>query len=229
MKTLCIVILHLFFICASSLNAQSIEEIDNKIDSVNTSIEFHKKEIIKLNEQLTLLNNKRTEIQATKSTGIVLYCTLGTLMRDQPNGNKLAQITRGEKVILVNSNPGQEYYEISFAGKSGFVLKASFVTEIEYAKIAAENEQRKIEKEEAAKARFNDLVLKYGEANAYKIKTNSFVIGWNSNMVEESIGKPDKINRTVTQSTIHEQWIYNDKDLYLYFDNDILISFQDSK
>ena len=35
------------------------------------------------------------------------------------------------------------------------------------------------------------------------------------------IGLPGTVNRTVT----HEQWVYGDK--LLYFDNDLLVSFQD--
>jgi hypothetical protein len=39
------------------------------------------------------------------------------------------------------------------------------------------------------------------------------------------IGLPGTVNRTVTQSVAYEQWAYGDK--LLYFDNDLLISFQD--
>jgi hypothetical protein len=39
------------------------------------------------------------------------------------------------------------------------------------------------------------------------------------------IGLPGSVNRTVTRSVAHEQWVYGDK--LLYFDNDLLVSFQD--
>ena len=39
------------------------------------------------------------------------------------------------------------------------------------------------------------------------------------------IGLPGTVNRIVTQSVAYEQWAYGDK--LLYFDNDLLISFQD--
>jgi hypothetical protein len=41
-------------------------------------------------------------------------------------------------------------------------------------------------------------------------------------------GEPYKINRTVTQSGIHEQWVYNCVGAlsFLYFENDILTSWQ---
>jgi hypothetical protein len=44
-------------------------------------------------------------------------------------------------------------------------------------------------------------------------------------MVIDSWGKPEDINRTVTSSYIHEQWVYGSR--YLYFENGTLTSFQD--
>ena len=48
-------------------------------------------------------------------------------------------------------------------------------------------------------------------------------------MIEESLGKPDKVNRTVNQFGNSEQWIYENQDLYLYFDGDKLTSYQEHK
>lgn len=53
-------------------------------------------------------------------------------------------------------------------------------------------------------------------------------IGMTGQQVRASWGDPYKINRTVTKSGSHEQWIYGVyKAIYLYFDNGILTSFQD--
>ena len=41
----------------------------------------------------------------------------------------------------------------------------------------------------------------------------------------EAIGRPYKINRTTTKSTIYEQWVYATK--YLYFENGVLTTIQD--
>lgn len=50
-------------------------------------------------------------------------------------------------------------------------------------------------------------------------------IGMTSEQVEASCGKPPYgVNSTVTAYGKHEQWCY--EDLYLYFDNGILVSFQ---
>ena len=45
--------------------------------------------------------------------------------------------------------------------------------------------------------------------------------------VEASLwGLPEKVNRTVTQYSVHEQWVYG-QGQYLYFTDGILTSFQD--
>ena len=46
-------------------------------------------------------------------------------------------------------------------------------------------------------------------------------------MVIESIGKPDDINRTVGSWGVHEQWVYDKRGLYIYFKNGKVTSFQD--
>jgi hypothetical protein len=50
--------------------------------------------------------------------------------------------------------------------------------------------------------------------------------------VRLSWGYPKDINRTVTAFGTHEQWIYEKefgKRVYLYFDNGVLESWQDSR
>ncbi|MGE7999868.1 hypothetical protein ACQKOF_14545 [Lysinibacillus sp. NPDC093190] len=52
-------------------------------------------------------------------------------------------------------------------------------------------------------------------------------IGMTKEEVEASLwGQPETINRTVTEYSIHEQWVYG-QGQYLYFTDGILTSFQD--
>ena len=55
-------------------------------------------------------------------------------------------------------------------------------------------------------------------------------IGMTKDQVLASWGKPDDINKTVTQYNTHEQWVYNSGSYYsryLYFDGDQLTSWQE--
>ena len=46
-------------------------------------------------------------------------------------------------------------------------------------------------------------------------------------MARESVGKPDDINRSTGSWGVHEQWVYSQRKLYLYFENGKLTSTQD--
>ena len=58
-------------------------------------------------------------------------------------------------------------------------------------------------------------------------------IGMTTEQTVAAWGRPRDINRTVTASSTSEQWIYRCEDCiegsYLYFDDGIMTSFQDSK
>jgi outer membrane protein assembly factor BamE (lipoprotein component of BamABCDE complex) len=59
------------------------------------------------------------------------------------------------------------------------------------------------------------------------IQKHRFAVGMTAQQVRESIGEPSKINRTVGHNYSSEHWIYG--DTYLYLDNGVLRSFQDSR
>lgn len=62
------------------------------------------------------------------------------------------------------------------------------------------------------------------------IKTGKIMTGMSKDEVRMSWGRPYSINRTVTSSSAHEQWVYGDeynKKTYLYFDNNVLTAWQD--
>ena len=53
------------------------------------------------------------------------------------------------------------------------------------------------------------------------------LIGMTAEQATLAWGKPNRVNRTVGSWGVHEQWIYG--STYLYFDNDKLTSYQDSR
>ena len=69
------------------------------------------------------------------------------------------------------------------------------------------------------------LVKKYGVEIANKILSSKIWIGMTDEMAIESLGRPQENNRTVGSWGVHEQWVY--RNLYVYFENGILTSWQD--
>lgn len=89
-------------------------------------------------------------------------------------------------------------------------------------------EPDRIKKEEerktTVKKRKDNLIAKYGVTAGTKIFEGWFWIGMTEEMTRESLGKPEKINKSVGRWGVHEQWVYG--STYLYFENDILTSYQ---
>ncbi|WP_424962280.1 hypothetical protein [Ekhidna sp.] len=69
------------------------------------------------------------------------------------------------------------------------------------------------------------LTKKYDAKTATKLANSEIWIGMTSEMIIDSIGRPNDINRTVTSYGVREQWVY--KDIYLYLEDGVLTSYQD--
>jgi len=84
--------------------------------------------------------------------------------------------------------------------------------------------QKKLALEKAAE-RKQSLIDRYGSSITERILNHKIWLGMTRAMAIESRGYPEKNNRTVTAFGTHEQWVY--ENIYLYFENDILTSWQD--
>lgn len=60
------------------------------------------------------------------------------------------------------------------------------------------------------------------------VREGKIQLGMTKEMVRQAWGEPDRINRTVSTTGVREQWVYEGKkNVYLYFDDGVLTSFQD--
>lgn len=83
--------------------------------------------------------------------------------------------------------------------------------------------------------RYESLLKKYGKTNAQLIIKKRPRLGWTPEMLIESIGRPNDINRSVGSWGTHEQWVYREYlsefheyiTEYYYFENGILTTIQD--
>jgi hypothetical protein len=76
-----------------------------------------------------------------------------------------------------------------------------------------------------ASKREKEAMTKYGIKTYNKLKGGYFWIGITREMAIISLGNPIDINKTVGSWGVHEQWVYNN-NMYLYFENDKLTSYQ---
>lgn len=92
-------------------------------------------------------------------------------------------------------------------------------------------EEDRKKKEEVRKKRTTErkerLTKRYGLSTANKIIAGKIWIGMSSSMARASLGNPYDINRSVYSFGVHEQWVYDKKGMYLYFEDGILTSWQE--
>jgi len=86
--------------------------------------------------------------------------------------------------------------------------------------------QKQQDEEKYAQQRKQRLINQYGPTIANRILSSKIWIGMTKEMLQESLGSPYDINRTVTANHVSEQWVYSQGN-YVYLDNNIVTSWQD--
>jgi hypothetical protein len=69
--------------------------------------------------------------------------------------------------------------------------------------------------------RYSYLENKYGTNMASRLITGKIWKGMNSDMVKDSWGMAEKINRIISGNVVKEEWIF--KNTWLYFENNTLL------
>ncbi len=146
---------------------------------------------------------------------------MGARIREAPsiNSSIIAEISEGDTITLTG------WYEKPFFQctlddySEGYISYASLIREDKVQDIIDHHSQ--IENPKLFR-----LTKKYGGINAKKIMKNQYWIGMTDSMARESLGRPNDINKSTGSWGVHEQWVYDTKDLYLYFENGKLTSFQ---
>ncbi|MFK8302692.1 hypothetical protein ACI75Y_07245 [Capnocytophaga stomatis] len=111
------------------------------------------------------------------------------------------------------------------------VYKEGRINEEKLKQKAREEEYKKQEedwrrkKEKLRAEKYARLKEKYGKAIADDMINGNVRIGWSKQMCMDSWGKPKSINKTTTQYSVTEQWVYGSGN-YLYFDNGKLTAIQ---
>ena len=71
------------------------------------------------------------------------------------------------------------------------------------------------------------VILEYGSEIGQQLLDGYYWIGMTGDMALVSLGNPWRINKSVGSWGVHEQWVYS--STYLYFENGILDSYQNSR
>lgn len=133
-------------------------------------------------------------------------------------------IPSGSTVSLLGSD--STYFHVSFEDNEGYIFKNHAV--IDKAPVVITQpvqpgpdvaKQQSVQ--DPQENRLSYLENKYGSNMAMRLNAGKIWKGMNSEMVKDSWGTADKINRDVSGNVIKEEWIF--RTTWLYFENNTLL------
>jgi hypothetical protein len=140
-------------------------------------------------------------------------------------------IPEGTKVAVLDSD--STYLHVVFEDNEGYIFRRHAVIEAaETAVVPNEVQSRATNRQEQpvrdeGTDRFSYLENKYGSTMAVRLAAGKIWKGMNSDMVKDSWGNAERINRVVNNNLIKEEWIY--RNTWLYFENNILTDWGPTK
>ena len=134
-------------------------------------------------------------------------------------------IIPADSVVMVLDSDST-YFHVVFEENEGYIFKRQAVLD----KIPVTNQQNVQSQpavqetqpvQEQNQSRFSYLGNKYGSNLAARLMAGKIWKGMNSEMVSDSWGTAEKINRVISGNVIKEEWIF--KNTWLYFENNTLV------
>lgn len=197
----------LFIISAITLNAQA-----NKFDKLQAL------------EQTTPVNQNVT----SASEDTVITATLKSASRLFADKNDLTSvilIIPADSIVEVLDSDST-YLHVVFQDNEGFIYKHQAIINTPPVNnnqtTQSENaDQGNQQVQDQQQSRFSYLENKYGSNMAVRLNAGKIWKGMSAEMVNDSWGSADKINRIVSGNVIKEEWIY--RTTWLYFENNTLL------
>ena len=135
-------------------------------------------------------------------------------------------IPSGSTVEVLDAD--STYLYVVYDETEGYIFRRHAVIEVPSPQPKQEpvrvEEDQKIQYREVQpkqNSRFSYLENKYGSNMAARLMAGKIWKGMNSEMVKDSWGEAQKINRVISGNTIKEEWIF--KYTWLYFENNMLV------
>jgi hypothetical protein len=138
-------------------------------------------------------------------------------------------IPSGSVVSVLGSD--STYLIVNFDENVGYIFKKHAVMDkapSSFKELESASSAREMQPvQEQTDSRYDALESKYGSAMAARIYAGKIWKGMNSDMVRDSWGAAEKINRVVSGNVIKEEWIY--RSTWLYFENNTLVQWGPAK
>lgn len=195
---------------------------------MNDSLNEVDKKISALQSKLILADIQNVRMAATVNKG--------GRIKDKPDviGQDIYLVKEDKNVIIVDYF--DDYFKVCYDENCGFVNSVWITPSPEVEKyirdkkfiesqIREENLARIAKKKDLEDKKNTDILIKkLGRETYSKLREGYYWLGMTTEMARVAFGVPDKVNESVGEWGIHQQWVYN--HIYLYFENGKLTSYQ---
>jgi hypothetical protein len=177
-------------------------------------------------DMLRGLEENQTAVQELKLTATIRTAT--RLFREKDDLTTVIMIIPKESVVDVIGSDST-YFHVLFEGNDGYIYRrhAQLGEPVDASKPVIQKAEPVVQEPkpeaqpEQQQSRFSYLEDKYGTSMAAKLIAGKIWKGMNAEMVRDSWGKAQKINRVISGNIVKEEWIY--KNTWLYLENDKLV------
>ena len=211
-----------------TLQGQTKQEIEKKMSEIDITIDSLESVKRDYKKQLDSISHAKLLGSKSDKDVILIAVSKNGIIKDYPNikGKEIAKVRRRQRVKYL----GQMENDHAFVTNDTIIgwMSDDIINMISSTEYSNESINMEIEKSrEKRTATIIELTKLYGLEAAEKIVDGRYWIGMTDKMCKQSLGKPNDINRDVGAWGVHEQWIYERKGLYIYFENGYCTSYQD--
>ena len=185
--------------------------------------------VISLKAQTNKLNKlQNLEQNSTSNQNVTITGTLknsSRLFASKDDLTSVILIIPADSIVTV-LDADSTYLHVVFEDNEGYIFNRHVVLN----RVAVKNQQAYQTQPSAQQtepigdqqqSRFSYLENKYGSNMASRLMTGKIWKGMNSDMVKDSWGIAEKINRIISGNVVKEEWIF--RNTWLYFENNTLL------
>jgi len=196
-----IILISVIIICFASVNAQT-----SKVDQLK-SLEQNQSDNQKIIATATLKNSSRLFAAKDDLTTVIL-------------------IIPADSVVSVLDSDST-YLHVLYQDSEGYIFNRkvdmhAIPSTQQRVLYSQQSDQDAQPAQQQQQSRFTYLENKYGTTMAARLAAGKIWKGMNSEMVKDSWGVAERINRVINGNTIKEEWYY--RKALLYFENNTLLN-----
>jgi hypothetical protein len=195
------------------------------IGAISLSAQTNKFDKLQALEQNQPVNQNITSASQDTVITTATLKSASRLFADKNDLTSVIVIIPADSVVQV-LDADSTYLHVVYQDNEGFIFKRQAIINSQVADVNQNNQSQNVDQsnqqvQDQQQSRFSYLENKYGSTMAARLSAGKIWKGMTAEMVSDSWGTADKINRIISGNVIKEEWIY--RTTWLYFENNTLL------